>query len=223
MKAKIKFLIHICNLENGYKFAECTSIKIISELYLSSEEAINDLIQKLSLFLENEAQLYISNHQGNEEIVNCPEGKCKQPIDVWYCKLSDKICPTQAQVFLVNKDEFLSKCLADERKKNDIFDIIIKGKYNGAHHVIGRYLCPLCDNKSFLRENDKYHYYFELYSLEHYFDVFNYKFRKDFLLKRIDRRAYYSLCSECFMETVSKIDSNKVQEFIIKEMDYYYE
>ncbi len=230
MKANIKFLIHICNLDDGKIKARCTSIPLISEIFPSQEQAINDLTDKLSVFLENEAKSYLSGCQGNEGFINCPEGKIISPVDIWYCKLTDTSCPTQAQVLLTNKEQFFSKCLADDDRKNAIYDTIENGKYMGAHQKVGRVICSLCYSLRYPGNEDKpkkninpYYYHFELYSLNDYFDADNDDFRRDFLMKGIDPRAYNPMCAECFIEVVSKIDSNIVNNFFKKEMDYFYD
>ncbi len=107
-------------------------------------------------------------HAGSPRAPNCPEGTIKLPIDLWTCKLVDKMCPIQSQVLLDDRAVFLQHCLAPRERSEQIFDTVTKGKYDGSHHIPGRYLCVWCQRqrKSTSRQ---YHYPWELTCIEAYY------------------------------------------------------
>lgn len=124
------------------------------------EESIN---QYLSIFAKQ--WIEAMKHSGNQEIPNCPEGAIKLPSDVWICKLTKEPCPIQAMVFTKDKDLFMENCQAHSPRKEQIFDTVANGKYDGFHHVPGRYLCVECDNEP-KKTTLKYHYPWEMTHIE---------------------------------------------------------
>jgi hypothetical protein len=214
---KLKFLVNIQNTENGKWVARCASTKIQVEC-ASKEEALEKIKQQFEQYLSLDAIHYLSEWKGNDSIVNCPEGKILLPVDIWKCKLTGETCPTQAQVFVTEEDEFRLKCSADEKKKEQILNTIKGNKYNGFHHVAGRLKCVLCIGK----EYEKYHYPWEINSLSQYIDLLNDNFRVRFLRSGIDQSAYgFGLCADCFIGVISKLNLTTLGSFEKIVLDFY--
>lgn len=215
---RVKFLIQIAPDNQQLWIARCPAISKESAPYSLREEGIENLRKQLTLFLEIEGKKYLSTWEGSDEIVSCPEGFIELPIDLWKCKLSETLCPTQAQVFITNKPKFLSVCLAPEARKESIFETIKSGDYDGFHHVPGRYKCPLCRGK----ESMRYFYPWELTSLAKFFDLDSAEFRKTFLEANVGLAAYGSgLCAKHIKEVMSKIDLNLGKELEILELKFF--
>ena len=215
---KTKFLIHI-DRQNPQSFiAKCPATSIVSTICHSRENAIKDIKCQLDQFLQVEGKNYLSTWKGNSEIINCPEGFIELPIDIWKCKLNKKICPLQAKIFIKDKAEFIAGCLVPEERKKAIFETIEDSKYDGFHHVPGRYKCPLCVGKIYR----KYHYPWELTPLSEFFDVRSTEFRIAYMKKNIDLAGYFpSLCPSCFKHVVLKIDLTLDNEFEILEQNFF--
>jgi len=49
--------------------------------------------------------------------VTCPFATLEQPIDSWYCKVTENPCPIFAQISLDDKDTFYKYCNVDEYKR----------------------------------------------------------------------------------------------------------
>ena len=215
---KAKFLIYIVRQNHQRWFARCPATSKVSSAQHLREEAIGDLRKQLAQFLQSEGKNYLSAWKGKGEIINCPEGFIELPIDLWKCKLSGETCPIQAQIFITNKAKFLSGCLALEKRKEAIFETIGNSKYDGFHHLLGRYKCPLCKGK----EVRRYYYPWELTSLNEFFDLFNTEVRIRFLKAHIDLAAYgCSLCPSHLKEVVSKIDLDMEKQLEIMELDFF--
>jgi hypothetical protein len=212
-----KFLVNLKKEEKGKWVAKCVAAKIQVESN-SKEEALAKIKKEFQQFLTYEASNYLSGWKGNHNIVNCPEGKILLPVDIWKCKLNGETCPTQAQVFLNQEDEFRTKCGADEKKKEQILNLIRGNKYDGFHHVTGRLKCVLCRGKEYL----KYHYPWELNCLHQYMDILNDNLRIKFLRSGIDLSAYSSgLCPKCFIDVISKLNITTVGTFERINLDFY--
>ena len=125
------------------------------------------LEESINHFLSIYARQWIEamKHSGNPEIPNCPEGALELPSDVWICKLSKNPCPIQAMVFTMDRDLFIENCLVASPRKEQIFETVKSGKYDGFHHVPGRFLCVECENEQ-KQTNFKYHYPWEMTHIE---------------------------------------------------------
>ncbi|MCP8317301.1 MAG: hypothetical protein H3Z51_10665 [archaeon] len=219
---KVKFLIHIVRQNDQSWVAKCPAISKVSAACLSREEALKDIENQLIQYLQTEGQSYLSAFKGTGDVINCPEGYIELPIDVWKCKLDDKTCSLQAQVLITEEAKFLSECRAPEGRKQAIFRAIKDGKYNGFHHIPGRYLCPLCKGKIHRR----YHYPWELTLLSKFFNVTEIEqwliLRKRLVKKNIDIEAgYIALCPKCFKNVVSKIDPKAGEQLEILELNFF--
>jgi len=214
---KSKFLVNLNKDEKGKWVAKCASAKIQVES-ISKEEALAKIKKEFKRFLTYKANNYLSTFKNYHNIVNCPEGKLLVPIDIWKCKLNGETCPTQAKVFLNQEDEFRAKCSADEKKKEQILNLIRENKYDGFHHVPGRFKCVLCPGKEYF----KYHYPWELNYLHQYMDILNDDLRVKFLRSGIDQSAYsFGLCPECFIGVISKLNLSTVGTFERINFEFY--
>lgn len=134
----------------------------------SQAQTIENLTAEVEQGIAIQAREWLDRWRGDDDAPNCPEGAVKLPIDLWVCKLVKETCPIQAQVFIQEPERFFSGCLAPEARKQEIFATVARGKYDGFHHVPGRYLCVVCE-----RERKKpsfcYHYPWELTHIEAYY------------------------------------------------------
>lgn len=214
---KVRFLIHIGRKDQQW-IAKCPSISKTSAPCCSRGEAIGDLRKQLSIFIEIDVKKYISHWKGSGDTINCPEGFIELPIDLWKCKINKQLCPIQSQVYITDKEKFLVGCHAQKEKKEEIFNTIGNLKYGGFHHIPGRYLCRLCSGKEYRR----YHYPWELTSLDAFFDLLDTEFKVRFLKANIDLAVYSgSLCPSHLKEVVSKIDPDIEKDLEFLELDFY--
>lgn len=216
---RVKFLIHVASQNQRSWIAKCPAVPRTSILYSLRQEAIEDLRGQLVLFLEIEGKKYLSSLKGNSEIVNCPEGFVDLPIDLWKCQINRQLCPTQSQVYITDKEKFLIGCNAPKERKEAIFNTSQNPEYWG-HHILGRYLCPLCSGEKELKEYFRYHYPWELTPIDEFFDLFDTEFRKTFLKAGIALAAYSSsLCPRHLKEVISKIDWDLGENLEILELN----
>ncbi len=163
---KTQFLVQKAYQDEEYIFNCSMLLGIVSA---KTESEATELLEKeLNIFLNTEAKQYVksfmSSESVNKEIITCPEGRVILPVDVWHCKFDGKACPIQASIQLNDNKNFMLHCRAEN--KEEIFNTVEKKKYQGFHHVPGRYLCPSCDKLlKNSKENFKYHYPWELYPL----------------------------------------------------------
>jgi hypothetical protein len=113
-----------------------------------------------------EGRPWVAYWSGEGDNINCPEGAIKLPIDLWCCKLSGEVCQLQANISLSDEASFLKGCEASDRKKEEILRTVRSGRYDGFHHVPGRYLCVSCEAKGGKKESFFYHYPWELAELD---------------------------------------------------------
>ncbi len=160
-----------------------------------------------------------SKEKDNKKI-NCPEGYIKLPIDLWCCKLSKEMCSLQANIPLDNKDQFLDGCHANEQRKEDIFNTVSNGKYDGFHHVPGRYLCVACENKKKKTNSFSYHYPWEFAELDIALGK-SYEETRVILTKKSLPSTYVScpLCASCCNEIATKIDPSLTAQLKVLEFD----
>jgi hypothetical protein len=170
------------------------------------------------------AQPWIKNWQGSDRVPNCPESKIKLPIDLWYCKLVDKKCPIQGQVFLDEPSLFFEGCLAPQEKRQQIFDTVEKGKYRGFHHVPGRYLCTGCEDDG-RKGAFRYHDPWELTLLQAYYPIAEgdwLEIRRKLVVKGINlTSASNAQCAPHAIELATRIDPGLGAELTILEFDIY--
>jgi hypothetical protein len=113
-----------------------------------------------------EGKPWVAYWSGQGDSVNCPEGYIKLPIDLWCCKISSQICQLQANISLDDKESFLKGCHAPNNKKDAILKTVLSGRYEGFHHVPGRYLCVACEAKGGKKGTFFYHYPWEFAELD---------------------------------------------------------
>ena len=145
-------------------------------------------------------------------VINCPEGKIKLPVDLWYCKLTLKACPLQASIDTENWDSFNRYCLASKERQDGIRQIIISGKYTGFHHMVGRFLCPTCK----LNDGDNwrsYHYPWQLEPLETYVPYDEETLRLEIIKHNIPASAQFGfLCRNCLNDLLNRLGLPSVDQ-----------
>jgi hypothetical protein len=214
---KSKFLVNINRDKQDKWIASCATVEI-QVMSNTKEGSLTEIKNKLKDFLTCKAHSYLKRWKGDFNIINCPEGKILLPVDIWKCKLNDETCPTQAQVFLDNEDEFRKKCTADERKKEQILNLIKENVYDGFHHLPGRLKCVLCRGK----ESLKYHYPWEINYLHQYIEIFDTGLRLKFLRSGIALEAYScGLCPTCFVDVISILNLTIIGTFEVIYLDFY--
>lgn len=214
---KVSFLLR---RDNGLAF-ECVSVGLRTQQHhLNLIDARKEMYAALTVYLESEGTNYVQGHFHNAYAVNCPEGRSTQPIDLWYCKLSEAACPLQAKVFLDSREAFIAGCTAPTSRKDDIFRIIKEGQYKGFHHVPGRYLCSTCTHKN------PYYYPFEMTLLPPLLGVNDETSRK--ALKRTLLNShlplnltYCRLCPKCALKFSTTINPNLAPYLEIITLDFY--
>jgi hypothetical protein len=151
--------------QTSWSTEECgQNLKIIAQ---SREEAFSKIYESISIFIEGFGRQYISSWSYNNEVVSCPQAYLELPIDLWCCKNNKVACPLQAQINILNREQFFQSCLLSE-KKSDIWNAIIKGKYTGFHHIPGRSKCGTCKSS---KTYSNYHYPWELTFLSDCCDI----------------------------------------------------
>ena len=138
----------------------------------------------------------------NNDIIDCPFGTVKLPIDIWYCKKTKKACPIQANLHPPNLKELDNYCEADEETRNGIKSAILSGKYDGSHHLPGRHLCATHSGA----ENRRYFHSKDLYWLRDFLEIDNIEMRKRIIHADINPNVYYcKLCGECIINIMKKL------------------
>lgn len=163
---------------------------------------------------------YIKHQGNNGDFVRCPDSKVVLPIDSFYCKHDDELCLLGSRIFKNNKQNFIKNCRIKSRK-DGIWNAIEIKRYEGFHHVPGRYLCPSCEKKNYntknyeRRINFNYHYPWELCQIGQFLDSNDIELRKDLIRQNIDRNVYsVSLCTQCSIEILGRIGIKVVFEII---------
>ena len=183
--------------------------------------ALRDDVQK-NIALQARAWLKRAKQPG-PDIMNCPEGAIRLPIDLWACKLTKEICPIQAQVFLDDRDRFVRHCQAPKERKEQIFDSVADGAYDGFHHVAHRYLCPSCEHEG-KKMSFRYHYPWELTLLGAYYP---FVYERDWPHVRAKLRnrtrgltlVSSPLCATHCKELAEQIDPVLAAELMVIEFD----
>jgi hypothetical protein len=161
--------------------------------------------------------------QPEPEVVNCPEGKIKLPIDLWECKLTKDLCPIQAQVFLNDRNLFIRHCQAPEERKIQIFVAVSNGAYGGFHHVTGRFLCPSCEHEG-ITPNFRHHYPWELTHLDAYFP-FDYEQDWPTVRKKLHDKNFghtlvsTALCARHCKALAGQIDPGLAAELLVIDVE----
>jgi len=143
MKVETQFLVRLVKVPDGWT-AECSPAGILTGPHKTRHEALGAAREVATEFVQGDAQAWLHQWQRDMNVVTCPEGTIKLPIDLWYCKITRNPCPIQAQVPIDDLGIFLDGCDASPTRAESIFRTVQSGLYSGAHHVPGRYLCVGC-------------------------------------------------------------------------------
>lgn len=183
------------------------------------EDALAVLGERLEPIVEMEL-VGVVGWSGGDGVVVCPEGVLDLPIDQWSCKVTQRRCPIQAQVWLDDHGRFRRGCDAPDKTKDGVVAAIESG-YRGEHHLPGRYLCPLCPSRH--SDRRRYRFPFELY---HYPDVLNIgidddrrRLREVVVTKSFDIRVMSSaICAPCFLSAVESLTPPRLSEFAVVDV-----
>lgn len=182
--------------------------------------------QSINQFLSIFARQWIEGmkHSGNPEIPNCPEGVIDLPGDVWVCKLLKKPCPIQAMVFTKDRQLFMENCIAPSPRKGQIFNSVVGEKYNGFHHVPGRFLCVECENEA-KQTNFKYHYPWEMAHIEDCVPFPSTLTRPQFRAKLKEKglNPYAANCALCAIhcqELAERLNTEVASGMFVYEMNF---
>lgn len=155
-------------VESGWIGNALGSGGIIATGAAPTEEEVQDKRQdSIEDYLASQATYWLHKmgYAGSPDVLNCPEGAIKLPIDIWICKIAQQTCPIQAQVFVNDPERFFAGCVLDEEHKQDIFKAV-KEQSGAFDHMRGRYLCTRCEDENGCESSLNYHYPWELSSLE---------------------------------------------------------
>jgi len=179
----------------------------------------------LNSFLDIRGMAWISKWKRQGSIITCPEAYIDLPIDLWKCKLNKMSCGLQAQVDVYAKIKFLKHCHAPRDRKLEIFNTIASGRYNGFHHIPGRYLCVQCAHNKEKYKYDFYHYPWELINVT---DVIaqeydsTLKIRKQLIKNDINPSvAHSATCANCTKQIINKISPKLSEKFFVLDIDFF--
>jgi hypothetical protein len=145
-------------------FRPCYSL---IRVFDQTQEALDSARLECAKHIESEGRQWVEFWKKPDERVNCPEGFIKLPGDIWCCKLTGQICMLQSSIDPNDMENFTAGChLADAHKKAQVFNAVSTGKYDGFHHVPGRYLCVACEEAGEKKESFWYHYPWEFAELD---------------------------------------------------------
>jgi hypothetical protein len=190
----------------------------------SRDSALAELRARVEAILLPQARAWLQEWRGTDDIPNCPEGAIRLPIDLWVCKLTDEKCPIQAQVFVGEPEKFLGGCLAPQDRKQEILDAVAQGKYDGFHHVPGRFLCVMCEREG-RKPSFRYHYPWELTFVEACCPSFSLERDWPALLRRLGSKnislsmVSSALCAEHCRQLAEQVDSQAAAELSIFELE----
>jgi hypothetical protein len=221
---KSRFLVQKFHQEGKHVF-NCTMLSrnIVGD---SEQECLRLLHEELENFLRTKGRQWVDqfkgDRHGNEDaLVNCPDGYVLLPIDTWCCKHDKEVCGLAVDIS--NEERFLAHCRSE--KKAGILRAVQSKKYDGFHHVLGRYLCPLCDKNLAEREqNFKYHYPWELYPL---WDCVNFETEEAFWVFKNSgwpsSISFSKLCANCFMLAIDKFlpGDPLAKSLFVVELNFY--
>jgi hypothetical protein len=221
---KVKFLIQTQEVD-GIWTASCSSALEFS-FGNTKAEAITGITNNLNQFISTTGKAHVAKFKGHGEAVNCPELTTLLPIDSAYCKISDEPCPIQGQVY-VYKEDALKACTASPEAKAGVIRAITSGRYTGFHHVLGRYLCPSCEEKNTneKRVNFNYHYIFELSMLSSLVDLPEEEW--DEIRSRLQRDSkssaatFSAMCAPCLTDFVGSYIPKMRSALETIELDLY--
>ena len=173
--------------------------------------------------IDRDGRPWIEFWKGRGEGVTCPEGFVKLPIDLWCCKLTGEPCSLQASVNPEDEAGFRHGCHADSDKQDKILKTIRAGKYDGFHHVPGRYLCVACEEKGEKKESFNYHFPWEFAELDVAIGQ-TYEETLVSLVKNGKPRNYVMcpLCASCCYEEAIRFDSGLGEQLKVLEFDAYF-
>lgn len=221
---KSRFLIQKIHQDAKYIF-NCTMLD--ENIVGNTEDECNELLRKkLDHFLATEGRRWVEHFKGDlstdgTNIVNCPDGFILLPLDAWHCKHDKESCGLAIDIS--DEDRFLAHCRSE--KKIGILQSVKNKKYDGFHHVLGRYLCPLCDEKlSDKAQNFKYHYPWELYPLWECIDFDTEEAFWVFQESKLPRSIGFSkVCADCFVTAITKFCPNDplYKSLFVVEMNFY--
>lgn len=190
----------------------------------SETTAIENLKTLVQQAIAIQGQAWIEQcAQPEPDVMNCPEGAIKLPIDLWVCKMTKDICPLQAQVFLNDRDLFIRHCQAPEERNEEIFASASNGAYDGFHHVSGRYLCTSCEHEG-KKLSFQHHYPWELTHLGAYF---RFEYKQDWPAVREKLKDKHfghtlvstALCATHCKELAEQIDPVLAAELFVIEFE----
>lgn len=190
----------------------------------SREGVMAEIQLQVKTILLPQTRAWLQEWRGAEKSPNCPEGAIRLPIDLWVCKLTDDLCPLQAQVLVNEREEFIRHCVAPPTRKEEILRTVALGKYDGFHHVPGRFLYPACEQEA-KKGSFKYHYPWELTFLETCCPSFLLERDWPELLRRLDRKNISlsmlsnALCAEHCRQLAAQVDPKVAAELSIIELE----
>lgn len=184
----------------------------------------NDTLEKfkcvIDVNIKHFATKYTQSLSQHEDYINCPDLKLELPIDSFYCKHNDLPCPIQGQISKTNKEKFFKACNIDNRKEG-IWNAISQGKYQGFHHMPGKYLCPSCEERNSKKNIYKNYYYpWELCLISESLNLDYDELKRKIREKKLNGNVLFSsFCTSCSIEILSKLEYNK--DFEIYETEFY--
>lgn len=227
MKFGSSFLVRVTQLTRSdwVCLSPTTSLKAFASTRQASVEMMRD---KLENYVSTVGAHHISSVGRSRDGVSCPWGFLELSSDVWTCKLDKRVrksrsqeakrlCKLQAWIPINDKERFIAGCHAPDQSKEDTYRTVTEGIYRGAHHRLGRYLCPTCKGEA----RTRYHYAWELTPLGDFADTNDNRFRIALTESRISAAVISSnLCPDCFIRVISIVEPALASELESISLDF---
>jgi hypothetical protein len=195
----------------------------IDDAELLDEEIENTIEQ----YIADTGIHYVDEFASGGDWVTCQFGRVEVPIDSWHCKITGTNCPIQAKIDLTDKERFLHGCNIEaseetvqakydrspEEFKEDIWDTVTGGDYEGHHHHPGTAPCSFCEDAN---RRDSYYLPWEMTRLtDHLGDYEDARSSVELVQEGIAYKLGNAICSTCFVSLEESYPSVDFSEYAL--------
>jgi len=178
-------------------------------------ESNNPIESVIDRWLKQYGRQWVDEFTGSGDNVNCPDGTLKPgdvnrnipttaTPDMWYCKISEEVCPIQALIPTDDEEAFLNGCNVEqaaedipEDYKKDLFQTVSDEEFTGEHHMAGREPCWHCQQKQV--DEDLYDPW-ALTTIHSHLDESTIERKKKFRRAGLESFVALPICADCFLE-----------------------
>lgn len=216
MKFESAFLVRTLQMTRSECICICPALSL-KAIAPTRQESVEAMKVKLEGYVNTHGAYYIHSIGRSTDAVCCPEGFLESPGDFWTCKPDKRMCELQAWIPTSNKEMFITGCHAPGERKESIYRIVTDGVYKGAHHMPGRYLCPMCRGK----HHTRYHFSWELTPPSQFVDTDNQDLRVALAKEGLGIAVVScGLCPGCFKEVIGIAKPDLVGELETIELSF---